>query len=191
MCFAGVGGECTGLQACIDPYVLANVEEGATPAFCTLAAQTFECMKSLSSSCRRNIPYETQRLMLNNLINRYDCPTILTDHTPAPITPQDTPTTTPEKCQYRGTAPPAHCGLFGDPHLKTFSGAYMTCGVGGAWPLLDTPALAIQVTNEQVGPDNHATATTKVSGGWEGIGCKAGDGREAELGITGVGVKWG
>lgn len=161
--YAGVGGKCAGLQACLDPYVHGGVKAEATPEFCSLAAQTSDCMKSLSSSCRSDIPYEARRGMLEKYINTYDCATILANHRPSPTTPQDAAPTAVEKCQYRGTSPPAHCGLFGDPHLKTFSGAYMTCGVGGAWPLLDTPALAIQVTNEQVGPDNHATATTKVT----------------------------
>ncbi|XP_050690623.1 repulsive guidance molecule A-like [Eriocheir sinensis] len=159
---AGVGGEC-GFTACIDQYVAAGVEEGPTPAFCVLAASTSDCMAPLSSSCRSYIPYETQRRMLDNLMKRHDCATILATHHPPPAAPDGAPPPAADECQYRGTAAPAHCGLFGDPHLKTFGGAYMTCGVGGAWPLLNTPALAVQVTNEQVGPDNHATATTKVT----------------------------
>lgn len=185
-CVPGVGGEC-GFTACIDQYVAAGVEEGPTPAFCVLAASTSDCMAPLSSSCRSYIPYETQRRMLDNLMKRHDCATILATHHPPPAAPDGAPPPAADECQYRGTAAPAHCGLFGDPHLKTFGGAYMTCGVGGAWPLLNTPALAVQVTNEQVGPDNHATATTKVRtrggmGGGGGARRERGSMKEKEMG---------
>lgn len=144
----------------------AGVEEGPTPAFCALVASTSACMASLSSSCRSHIPYETQRSVLASLRKRHNCTAILARHHPPPAAlDDDAPPPAPDECQYQGSTAPAHCGLFGDPHLKTFGGAYMTCGVGGAWPLLNTPALAVQVTNEQVGPDNHATATTKVRKG--------------------------
>lgn len=56
----------------------------------------------------------------------------------------------------------SHCALFGDPHLRTFYDELQTCGVPGAWPLLDNPHLAVQVTNEPVGKGSTATAITKV-----------------------------
>ncbi|XP_049964608.1 repulsive guidance molecule B-like [Schistocerca serialis cubense] len=67
------------------------------------------------------------------------------------------------ECDYRGPAEHVHCGLFGDPHLKTFSGQYQTCRVEGAWPLIDNAHLAVQVTNKPVLNGSRATATTKVT----------------------------
>eukprot|EP00794_Sanderia_malayensis_P010028 gene10028-11052_t len=56
-----------------------------------------------------------------------------------------------------------HCGLFGDPHLKTFSDQRQTCVVKGAWSLLNNEYLAVQVTNVLIERNNPvATATSKI-----------------------------
>ncbi len=68
-------------------------------------------------------------------------------------------------CSYRGHANAVHkhCGLFGDPHLRTFTDEFQTCKVQGAWPLIDNEHLTVQVTNDPVGfGDERATATSKV-----------------------------
>lgn len=73
-----------------------------------------------------------------------------------------------ELCKFRTTdqnlTEQKHCGIFGDPHIKTFSNVRQTCIVEGAWPLLDNDHMAIQVTNEilQTTETTSATATTKV-----------------------------
>ena len=58
-----------------------------------------------------------------------------------------------------------YCGMFGDPHLRTFSDERQTCVVAGAWTLIDNDHLAVQVTNEivQSTESTSATATSKVS----------------------------
>lgn len=58
----------------------------------------------------------------------------------------------------------AHCGLFGDPHLKTFFGVRQTCVVEGEWVLVDNEYMKVQVTNEMVQNLEvpRATATKKV-----------------------------
>ncbi|KFW91721.1 Repulsive guidance molecule A, partial [Phalacrocorax carbo] len=60
----------------------------------------------------------------------------------------------PEICHYeksfhKHSAAPnyTHCGLFGDPHLRTFTDTFQTCKVQGAWPLIDNNYLNVQVTN--------------------------------------------
>lgn len=60
---------------------------------------------------------------------------------------------------------PMYCGMFGDPHLKTFYDVRQTCIVAGAWTLVDNEYLAVQVTNEivQHTETTSATATTKIS----------------------------
>ena len=66
-------------------------------------------------------------------------------------------------CSYRGKQAHRHCGLFGDPHLRTFYDEFQTCKVQGAWPLVDNDYLTVMVTNDPVGMwDGHATATSKV-----------------------------
>lgn len=85
----------------------------------------------------------------------------------------------PEICHYeksfhnRAAAPNyTHCGLFGDPHLRTFTDRFQTCKVQGAWPLIDNNYLNVQVTNTPVLPGSAATATSKVWGklGGRGVG---------------------
>lgn len=74
----------------------------------------------------------------------------------------------PKPCSYNGgsdkTVIHRHCGLFGDPHLRTFSDDFQTCKVQGAWPLVDNSFLTVQVTNDPVGIwEGTATATSKVN----------------------------
>ena len=54
------------------------------------------------------------------------------------------------------------CGLFGDPHLRTFSDERHTCSVPGAWPLFANRYLTVQVTNIPLENSSRATATSKV-----------------------------
>lgn len=167
---AGVGGECE-MEKCHEAYLSVQeegVEEGPTLAYCSMMHGYSQCLKK--GSCIGNLNFLSTREWLNKLLERNNCTSILGDDPQTlPQDPQQqVPTAAPgqdpqDVCQYEGSAAPAHCGLFGDPHLKTFGGEYMTCGAGGAWPLLNTPHLAIQVTNQPVGPASQATATTKVS----------------------------
>uniref|UniRef100_A0A452VNA0 Repulsive guidance molecule BMP co-receptor a n=1 Tax=Ursus maritimus TaxID=29073 RepID=A0A452VNA0_URSMA len=76
----------------------------------------------------------------------------------------------PEICHYeksfhKHSAAPnyTHCGLFGDPHLRTFTDRFQTCKVQGAWPLIDNNYLNVQVTNTPVLPGSAATATSKLT----------------------------
>ncbi|XP_077318469.1 repulsive guidance molecule B isoform X3 [Lithobates pipiens] len=55
------------------------------------------------------------------------------------------------------------CGLFGDPHLRTFKDHFQTCKVEGAWPLIDNNYLSVQVTNVPVVTGSSATATNKIT----------------------------
>ena len=66
-------------------------------------------------------------------------------------------------CSYEGRPEHRECGLFGDPHLRTFTEEFYTCRVQGAWPLLNNEYLTVQVTNDPVGVHHPtATATSKV-----------------------------
>jgi len=71
-------------------------------------------------------------------------------------------------CRYlevnKNLSEPRHCGMFGDPHVRTFYDVRQTCIVAGAWSLIDNDHLAVQVTNEivQTTESTSATATSKV-----------------------------
>ncbi len=47
-------------------------------------------------------------------------------------------------------SPPLTCIIFGDPHLRTFNNQYQTCKCLGAWPLIDHPLFAVQITNSRI-----------------------------------------
>jgi RGM family protein len=138
------------------------------------------CLRENARSCRGDLGYHTTSRGLAQLAEEYECVQKLAS---APSTTEPPPheepipssvgpgrptleltTSEPTVCTYNGPHlnEMRHCGLFGDPHLKTFEGALQTCRVRGAWPLIDSPYLAVQVTNEPVRPGSHATVTTKV-----------------------------
>ncbi|XP_037779264.1 repulsive guidance molecule A-like [Penaeus monodon] len=170
---AGVAKECA-VSECTATFhegTNAGVQKGPTLAYCQLLQAYKACLEETRSSCRGDIHYLSASGMASHVATNNNCSRILSGELApsasaggATLAPAAAATDADDLCRYRAAAvaAPAHCGLFGDPHLKTFAGAYMTCRVQGAWPLLNTPDIAIQVTNEPVGPDNYATATTKV-----------------------------
>ena len=66
-------------------------------------------------------------------------------------------------CTYTGTSKYKHCGMFGDPHLRTYSDVFNTCKVEGTWPLIDNDFMVVMATNVPVKEGSSATVTTKVS----------------------------
>jgi len=56
----------------------------------------------------------------------------------------------------------SYCVMFGDPHLRTFSGVVETCRLQGTWPLFENEYLTVQITNGPVGTFGDATVITKV-----------------------------
>lgn len=66
-------------------------------------------------------------------------------------------------CSFRGQQKYKQCGLFGDPHLRTFHEDFQTCKVEGAWALVDNEHLTVQVTNDRVVKSEAATATSKLT----------------------------
>ena len=181
------------LDACTRAYDVSLESRGlagpeGSAAFCGVLYDFGMCMFNIRSACRGNLNYHTSNSMLIHLKSRFDCARRLEQAgSPTGFPPRKHPrptpaytTTTPRperpatgpgvpamavdpECSYHGSRAFKHCGLFGDPHLKTFRGTMQTCRVQGAWPLVDNPYLAVQVTNEHVLPDSPATATTKVT----------------------------
>jgi hypothetical protein len=61
-------------------------------------------------------------------------------------------------------SPPLTCIIYGDPHLRTFDNTYQTCRCSGAWPLIDHPLFAVQITNSRIkGSSPQVTGVTKVT----------------------------
>lgn len=125
------------------------------------------CTRRTARGCRGDLVYHSAVFRIKELFAQHNCssdgPTA-PPHAAGPAAP-------PQRCDYESRAlasggPPvsyAHCGLFGDPHLRTFRDEFHTCKVEGAWPLVDNRYMSVQVTNVPVAEGSSATATSKVS----------------------------
>jgi len=130
------------------------------------------CTRRQARSCRGDLVYHSAVFRIKELFSQHNCssdgPTssARARGTARPVVP--------EPCDYEsrvlaagsaGQKKYAHCGLFGDPHLRTFRNEFQTCKVEGAWPLIDNRFLSVQVTNVPVVLGSSATATSKVRAG--------------------------
>ncbi|XP_024119820.1 RGM domain family, member D isoform X2 [Oryzias melastigma] len=128
------------------------------------------CVKRQARSCRGDLVYHSAVFPIKELFSKHNCSSDgPTSFAKAPSTSRPAAA---ELCNYEsrvltsGAAQQkkyAHCGLFGDPHLRTFRDEFQTCKVEGAWPLIDNRFLSVQVTNVPVVLGSSATATSKIT----------------------------
>lgn len=162
------------IQKCTTDFVsltshLNSAADGFDSEFCKALRAYAGCTQRTSKACRGNLVYHSVVLGISDLMSQRNCskdgPTSSTN-----------PEVTHDPCNYhshgrvrehRGgdQSPPNYlfCGLFGDPHLRTFKDHFQTCKVEGAWPLIDNNYLSVQVTNVPVVPGSSATATNKIT----------------------------
>lgn len=157
-----------------------EVTNGPTYKYCVILRSYLECIRSSSRACRGDLEYHTIKTMIVKWNNNYNCTYIIAQGPPkddedyafvnvfpqVPVRPKPRPSSSTECTSYRsagGNAKFTQCGLFGDPHLRTFYSDLQTCRVLGAWPLIDNPHVAVQVTNDAVMKGSSATATSKVT----------------------------
>ncbi|NXX83310.1 RGMB protein, partial [Urocolius indicus] len=163
-----------GIQKCTTDFVTLTSHlnlaiEGFDLEFCKALRAYSACTYRNSKVCRGNLVYHSAVLGIGDLMTQRNCskdgPTSSTN-----------PEVTHDPCNYNGhTETTEHqggeknlptylfCGLFGDPHLRTFKDHFQTCKVKGAWPLIDNNYLSVQVTNVPVVPGSSATATNKIT----------------------------
>ncbi|NXD10854.1 RGMB protein, partial [Nothocercus nigrocapillus] len=163
------------IQKCTTDFValtshLNSALDGFDLEFCKALRAYSACTYRNSKVCRGNLVYHSAVLGISDLMSQRNCskdgPTSSTN-----------PEVTHDPCHYSARAgareqrageqpsPPTYlfCGLFGDPHLRTFKDHFQTCKVEGAWPLIDNNYLSVQVTNVPVVPGSSATATNKIT----------------------------
>ncbi|GAB1610215.1 RGM domain family member B-like [Argonauta hians] len=130
---------------------------------CTSLRTTWHCIHKVKNGCVGSIEYHTEKSRVKNQMQILKCSTegdvYNTSHTVqrTPVPPPD-----PE-CIYNGKGAYKHCGLFGDPHLRTFDHRCQTCKIEGAWSLVNNKHLIVMVTNKRVGVDSSATATSLLT----------------------------
>ncbi|KAJ8339286.1 hypothetical protein SKAU_G00360720 [Synaphobranchus kaupii] len=140
---------------------------GFDTEFCKALRAYSACTQHTSKSCRGNLVFHSAMLGISDLMSQRNC----TKDGPTSSAQPEAPA---EPCDYHGrqralgaseNSHPSYlfCGLFGDPHLRTFKDDFQTCKVEGAWPLIDNNYLSVQVTNIPVVPGSHATATIKIT----------------------------
>ncbi|KAF6273356.1 repulsive guidance molecule BMP co-receptor a [Rhinolophus ferrumequinum] len=145
------------------------------PEFCAALRTYALCTRRTARTCRGDLAYHSAVHGIEDLMSQHNCskdgptsqPRLRT--LPPPGDSQER-SDSPEICHYeksfhKHSAAPnyTHCGLFGDPHLRTFTDRFQTCKVQGAWPLIDNNYLNVQVTNTPVLPGSAATATSKLT----------------------------
>ena len=132
---------------------------------CLVRRTFYICVSNKSRSCRSDLSYHSVKRGLENQLHQLRC------NLTGPVfhmsdIPSTTPTSAParDRCTHRHNRTHAYCSLFGDPHLRTFAGEYVTCRSEGVWPLLDNDYVTVQVTNERLRSGHRATTViTEVS----------------------------
>ncbi|KAG8440690.1 hypothetical protein GDO86_006440 [Hymenochirus boettgeri] len=159
------------LQATSNPHHHTGPED--TAEICTALRAYAHCSRRTARTCRGDLAYHSTVHGIDDLMSHHNCskdgPTSQPRLRTLPPGDSQERSDSPEICHFpsfhRHSAPPnyTHCGLFGDPHLRTFTDTFQTCKIQGAWPLIDNNYLNVQVTNTPVLPGSTATATSKLT----------------------------
>lgn len=149
--------------------VSALSREVVNAGYCSALRSYALCTRRMARACRGDLAYHSAVQGIEDLLIQHRCPRAGPTVQPRPL-PQGT--LSGDTCLYEkgfftreGRAPEyLHCGVFGDPHVRTFNNDFHTCAVPGAWPLVDNEYLYIQATSSSMRGGTHATALTKVRG---------------------------
>ncbi|CAN9514482.1 unnamed protein product [Ophioblennius macclurei] len=142
--------------------------EAVNSGYCSALRSYAMCTKRMERACRGDLAYHSAVQGIEDLLIQHRCPRAGPTAQPRPL-PQGT--LSRDACLYErsfvgreGRAPEyRHCGVFGDPHVRTFGGDFQTCAVQGAWPLIDNEYLYVQATSAPTGRGGHATVLTKIT----------------------------
>ncbi|XP_020795778.1 RGM domain family, member D [Boleophthalmus pectinirostris] len=166
------------IQRCNTDYVASTSTSGGLQEevahdvdYCIALRAYSLCTRRQARSCRGDLVYHSAVFRIKELFSQYNCSS--DGPTSSAKAPSTSKPSVSEQCNYENrvllSGPAAqqkkyaHCGLFGDPHLRTFRDEFQTCKVEGAWPLIDNRYLSVQVTNVPVVLGSSATATSKIT----------------------------
>ncbi|XP_022617263.1 hemojuvelin [Seriola dumerili] len=142
--------------------------EAVNAGYCSALRSYAMCTKRMARACRGDLAYHSAVQGIEDLLIQHRCPRAGPTAQPRPL-PQGT--LSGDACLYErsflsreGRAPEyLHCGVFGDPHVRTFNNDFQTCAVQGAWPLIDNEYLFIQATSSPTRGGAYGTVLTKVT----------------------------
>ncbi|XP_006008155.1 RGM domain family, member D isoform X2 [Latimeria chalumnae] len=172
LCLTSVHGQQCRIQKCNAEYVAATspnhglMEDHLTDVDYCIALRAYSlCTKKTARACRGDLVYHSAVFRIKELFSQHNCSSV--GPTSSFKAAGTTKPLVSEICNYESRTgfqkKFAHCGLFGDPHLRTFKDEFQTCKVEGAWPLIDNRYLSVQVTNVAVVLGSSATATSKIT----------------------------
>nr|AAR33335.1 RGM-like protein [Danio rerio] len=164
---------------CNSDFVAATLEsgvigggnkEGVNTGYCSALRSYALCTQRTARACRGDLAYHSAVQGIEDLLIQYRCPkagpTAQPQPRPLPQAPLSGDGCFYEKgfIQREGRAPEyLHCGVFGDPHIRTFNEEFQTCAVQGAWPLIDNQYLYIQATSSPTRESSDTTILTEVT----------------------------
>ncbi|XP_028326702.1 hemojuvelin [Gouania willdenowi] len=142
--------------------------EAVNAGYCSALRSYATCTKRMERACRGNLAYHSAVQGIEDLLIQHRCPRAGPTAQPRPL-PQGT--LFGDACLYNSSflsregRPPQylHCGVFGDPHVRTFNNDFHTCAVQGAWPIIDNEFLYVQATSAPASKGVHATVLTKIT----------------------------
>ncbi|XP_066914911.1 repulsive guidance molecule A-like [Clytia hemisphaerica] len=166
---------------CRQMYIMSDKEfeeKKDVDKFCVRVKQVMECMAYLKKEriqCGMffNLVFRTG-VFIQNRKHKCDERNITVGDLDSIFNKRETESTervnVGQNCRYRKRnttqSKLKYCGMFGDPHLKTFLGVRQTCIVEGTWTLLDNEYMKVEVTNrmvQNVDVSRAATATEKIA----------------------------
>ncbi|XP_066577602.1 hemojuvelin [Amia ocellicauda] len=141
--------------------------------YCSALRSYAQCTRRTARACRGDLAFHSAVQGIEDLLIQHRCPKAGPGAPPRPP-PRPRPAQAPlpgEACSYeraylqREGRPPRflHCGVFGDPHVRTFRDEFQTCAVPGAWPLIDNEHLYVQATSAPARPGSPPTADALTS----------------------------
>ncbi|XP_071377302.1 hemojuvelin [Centroberyx affinis] len=142
--------------------------EAVNAGYCSALRSYATCTKRTARACRGDLAYHSAVQGIEDLLIQHRCPRAGPTAQPRPL-PQAP--LSGDACLYekgfftREGRPPEylHCGVFGDPHVRTFNNEFQTCAVQGAWPLIDNEYLYVQATSTPTRGETYTTALTKIT----------------------------
>ncbi|XP_037639551.1 hemojuvelin isoform X1 [Sebastes umbrosus] len=165
---SGGGGGAAGAAGGAAGGAAALSREAVNAGYCSALRSYDICTKRMARACRGDLAYHSAVQGIEDLLIQHRCPRAGPTAQPRPL-PQGT--LSGDACLYErslftreGRTPEyLHCGVFGDPHVRTFNDDFQTCAVQGAWPLIDNEYLYVQATSAPTRGETHATALTKIT----------------------------